>query len=80
MIKSFFEEKIGSYQIDNGRLRNDKYDYNRVVGKTLGVGIGASCFAIGLICFAINALAGLIGMIGGVGLLTYAFVYYRKIK
>ena len=80
MIKPYLEEKIGSYQVDNGRPYNDKYDYNRAINKTLGIGIGASCFIIGLICLTVNVLAGLIGIVGGVGLFTFAVTYYRKFK
>lgn len=71
--------KLGSYMDGYHRTHIFGRDFGRVVGKTIFLGFGAFNLLLGFFCIPYSILAAFIGIVGGIGLLLYALIYFRKI-
>ncbi len=72
--------KFGSYMEDYQDTYVFGKDNMRAIGKAIFAGAGGFNFLLGLFCIPYTLLGATVGIVGGVGLLIYAFVYFRPKK
>ena len=71
--------KFNSYMNDYHDTYVCGKDDARATGKGIFFGFGVCNLLLGLFCIPYTFIGALIGIIGGIALLLYAFIYFRKI-